>query len=200
MPQERRYTAYHQHDVFLQLCNLQSALKVQVLIGTLHGCSISLLRLDTGERYRAVILARSSDWYKFSLNIAEWDHGCNAIVCGTHDSCINVQVLALDAMKWYEAKKMRAIFGTLQPQYDTNDKPIPDTFDHARKSHYGHNMLVGALMCGREDAIARLQSLNPRTRRRIESELRQMHTRRQGRPLVVGPDPLGGKTELSIVS
>jgi hypothetical protein len=28
-------------------------------------------------------------------------------------------------------------------------------------------MLVGALMCGREDAIARLQTLNPRTRRRI---------------------------------
>jgi hypothetical protein len=113
---------------------------------------------------------------------------------------VNVPVLALDAMKWYEAKKMRAIFGTLQPQYDANDKPIPDTFDKARKSHYGHNMLVGALMCGREDAIARLQSLPDRTRFRIEAEMRTLHTRRQGRPLVVGPDPLGGKAELSIVS
>lgn len=95
---------------------------------------------------------------------------------------------------------MRAIFGTLQPQYDANDKPIPDTFDQARKSHYGHCMLIGALMCGREDAQARLQSLNPRTRRRIESEVRQLHTRRQGRPLVVGPDPLDTSPVLSLVS
>ena len=200
MPKERRYTQYKQHDVFLQLCNLASALKVQVLIGTLHGCSISLLRLDSGDRLRVVILARSSDWYQFSLNVAEWDHGITAVVCGTHDSCIDRPVLALDAMKWYEAKKMRAIFGTLQPQYDANDKPIPDTFDHARKSHYGHNMLVGALMVGREDAIARLQSLRPSTRYRIENELRQLHIRRQGRPLVVGPDPVDGRPELSIVS
>ncbi|HEX3642573.1 MAG TPA: hypothetical protein VHV10_14880 [Ktedonobacteraceae bacterium] len=191
MPKERRYTAYHQHDVFLQLCNLAHALKVQVLIGTLHGCSISLLRLDNkSERLRPVILARSSDWYKFSLNVAEWDHGCTAIVCGTHDSCMNVPVLALDAMKWYPSLKMRTIFGPIDSE----------TFDQARKSHYGHNMLVGACMCGREDALAKLQSLPDRTRYRIEAEMRTLHTRRQGRPLVVGPDPLGGQANLSIVS
>jgi hypothetical protein len=200
MPKERRYTQYYQSDVWLQLCNLAPALKVQVFMGTVHGCSISLLRLNTGERLRAVILTRSSHWYHYSLNIAEWDHGVNCIVCGTHDSCVNVPVLALDAMKWYEAKKMRAIFGSLQPQYDANDKPIPDTFDQARKSHYGHNMLIGALMCGREDALVRLQSLPDRTRYRIESELRTLHTRRQGRPLVVGPDPIDNRPELSIIS
>ncbi|OLE52818.1 MAG: hypothetical protein AUG51_16150 [Acidobacteria bacterium 13_1_20CM_3_53_8] len=188
--QERRYTQYKQMDVWLQLCNLASALKVQVLYGTVHGCSISLVRLDTGERLRAVILPRASNWYTFSLNIAEWQHGCTAIVCGTHDSCVNVPVLALDAMRWYESGKMRGIFGTL-------DSP---EFERARRSHYGHNMLVGALMCGRGDAIAKLQSLPDSTRYRIESELRTLHTRRQGRPLVVGPDPLDGRTELSIVS
>ena len=186
--QERRYTQYKQSDVWLQLCNLAPALKVQVLYGTVEGCSISLLRLDTGKRLRAVILARSSHWYTYSLNIAEWSHGCTAIVCGTHDSCVNVPVLALDAMKWYPALKMRGIFGAI----DSSE------FERARKSHYGHNMLVGALMCGRSDAIAKLQSLPDRTRYRIESELRVLHTRRQGHPLVVGPDPL--KAELSIVS
>jgi hypothetical protein len=191
MPQERRYTQYKQHDVWLQLCNLAPALRVQVLMGTLHGCSISLLRLDNkSERLRAVILARSSDWYLFSLNIAEWNHGITAVVCGTHDSCIDRPVLALDAMKWYPALKMRAIFGPIDSE----------TFDQARKSHYGHNMLIGALMVGREDALAKLQSLRPSTRYRIESEIRTLHTRRQGRPLVVGPDPIDSRPELSIVS
>ena len=187
--QERRYTQYKQTDVWLQLCNLASALKVQVLYGTVKGCSISLVRLDTGERLRAVVLARSSHWYAYSLNIAEWKHGITAVVCGTHDSCLPVPVLALDAMKWYEPEKMRSDLGVLQPQFDANKKPIPDQFDQTRKSHYGHNMLIGALMCNREDAKARLQSLPERTRYRIESELRQLHCRRQGRPLVVGPDP-----------
>src|SRR2546423_1353995 len=163
MPQERRYTQYKQSDVWLQLCNLASALKVQPLYGTVHGCSISLVRLDTGERLRAVILARASHWYLYSLNVAEWDHGCTTIACGTHDSCVPVPVLALDSMRWYEPLKMRGIFGPI----DSSE------FERARKSHYGHRMLVGALMCGREDAIAKLQSLPDRTRYRIESELRK---------------------------
>lgn len=201
MPKERRYTQYTQHDVFVQLHSYQKFLKVQVLEGTLVGCSLSLLRLDKEKkRLRAVILARSSDWYKYSLNVPEWKHGLTACVCGTHDSCLPIPVLALDAMRWYEAEKMRDIFGPLQPDYDENDEPIPDSFDQARKSHYGHNMLIGALMCNREDARARLQSLKPSTRYRIEIEVKRLHQRRQGRPLVVGPDPSGGKPELSIVS
>jgi hypothetical protein len=200
MPKERRYTQYSQHDVWVQLHNFEKVLKVQLLGGTITGCSISLLRLDTSERLRAVVLARSSHWYAYSLNIAEWKHGITAVVCGTHDSCVPVPALALDAMKWYGPEKMRSDLGTLQPQFDANNKLIPDTFDQARKSHYGHNMLIGALMCNREDAKARLQSLPDRTRFRIESELRDLHVRRQGRPLVVGPDPQGGKAELSIVS
>ena len=199
MPKERRYTQYKQTDVWLQLCNLASSLKVQVLTGTLHGCSISLIRLDTNKRLRAVILARSSDWYRFSLNYPLWDHGITAVVCGTHDSCLPVPALALDAMKWYKAKEIRNIFGPLQPAYDVNDKPIPDSFDHARKSHYGHNILIGGLMAGLPEAIARLQSLQPSTRYRIEAEVRQLHTRRQGRPIDVCPDPSGGQGTLSIV-
>ena len=200
MPKERRYTQYSQHDVWVQLHNFEKVLKVQLLGGTITGCSISLLRLDISERLRAVILARSSHWYLYSLNIAEWQHGCTAIVCGTHDSCVPVPVLALDAMKWYEAEKMRSDLGTLQPQFDANNKLIPDTFDQTRKSHYGHNMFLGALMCNRKEAWTRLNAMETSTHYRIENELRDLHTRRQGRPLVVGPDPQGGKAELSIVS
>lgn len=188
MPKERRYTKYKQEDVFIQLLHFQSVLKVQVLGGTLVGASVSLLRLDTSKRYRAVILARSSDWYVYSLNYPLWKHGCTAIVCGTHDSCVPVPVLALDSMKWYKSLEMRSIFGSLDSAQ----------FEQARKSHYGHNMLIGALMCGREDAQAKLQSLPDRTRFRIEAELRVLHTRRQGRPIVVAPDP--GQSNLSIVA
>ena len=163
------------------------------------GASVSLLRLDTNKRLRAVILARSSDWYVYSLNYPLWKHGITAVVCGTHDSCLPIPVLALDSMRWYTPKELRDIFGPLQPQYNENKKPIPDSFDQARKSHYGHNMLIGALMCGLSEATARLQSLPGRTRFRIEAEVRQLHTRRQGRPLVVAPDPSGGKADLSIV-
>jgi|SRR5438445_5884399 len=190
MPQERRYTKYKQEEVYIQFLHYASVLKVQVITGTVVGYSVSLLRLDTSERLRAVILARSSDWYKFSLNYPLWDHGCNAVVCGTHDSCVNVPTLALDAMKWYGPKKMRDIFGPIDSE----------SFDRARKSHYGHCMLIGALMCGREDARKKLQSMELSTCYRIEAEMRVLHTRRQGRPLVVGPDPLGDRANLSIVS
>jgi hypothetical protein len=199
MPKERRYTQYKQEDVSIHLLHYASVLKVQVLGGTLVGASVSLLRLDTNKRLRAVILARSSDWHVYSLNYPLWKHGITAVVCGTHDSCLPIPVLALDSMRWYTPKELRDIFGPLQPQYYENKKPIPDSFDQARKSHYGHNMLIGALMCGLSEATARLQSLPDRTRFRIEAEVRQLHTRRQGRPLVVAPDPSGGKADLSIV-
>src|SRR5467141_3870251 len=175
MLKERRYTQYSQHDVWVQLHNFEKALKVQLLGGTITGCSISLLKLDTNERLRAVILARSSHWYIYSLNIAEWNHGITCVVCGTHDSCVPVPVLALDAMKWYEPEKMRTDLGVLRPKFDTNDKPIPDQFDQTRRSHYGHNMLIGALMCNHDAAKVRLQSLPDRTRFRIEAELRDLH-------------------------
>jgi len=55
MPQERRYTKFKQSDVWNMLANLENALKVQILRGTAHGSSVSLIRLDTGERLRAVI-------------------------------------------------------------------------------------------------------------------------------------------------
>lgn len=190
MPKERRYTKYKQEEVYIQFLHYASVLKVKVLAGTVVGYSVSILRLDTSERLRAVILARSSDWYKFSLNYPLWEHGCTAIVCGTHDSCVSVPVLALDAMKWYGPKKMRDIFGPIDSE----------SFDRARKSHYGHCMLLGALMMGREDARAKLQSMEPSTRYRIESELRQLHARRQGRPLVVGPDPVGNRPDLTLMA
>jgi hypothetical protein len=98
-----------------------------------------------------------------------------------------VPVLALDVMRWYEIGEIRMIFGPLAPTLGPDGKAIPDTFDHARRTHYGHNILIGALMMGLPDATARLQTLNERTRFRIESEIRKLHHRRKGHPLGVSP-------------
>jgi hypothetical protein len=193
MLQERRYTCYKQADIWLQLAHYQVQLKVKLVRNSATSNSVSLMRLDTGKQYHAIILARSSDWYKYSLNAPQWEHGITACVCGTHDSCLPVPVLALDTMRWYEEKKMRDIFGPLQPKLDSSGKLVPDTFDKARKSHYGHNMFIGALMCGREDARTRLNAMNERTRYRIEAEVRALHHRRRGRPLALGAKQMKDK-------
>ena len=178
---ERRYSRYRQADVWATLYQQQAALRVTVHDGTVYGNSVSLTRECV--TYRAVVLARSSDWYHYSLNCVErWKHGLTCIVCGTHDSCVEVCVLALDTLNWYEPLSMRV--KTLAPKLNAQGKPI-DAFEKRRKSLYGHNLLMGALMCGRKDALERLKSLPPSTQLRIEARLRKLHMRRQGRPLIV---------------
>jgi hypothetical protein len=178
---ERRYSHYKQEDVWAQLYQLQAALGVHVHDGTVYGHSVILSREHV--TYRAVILARSSDWYVYSLNCVErFKHELTVVVCGTHDSCLDRPVLALDTMRWYEPLTMR--IASLAPKLDAQGTPI-DAFERRRKSHYGHMMLIGALMCGRKDAFKRLLSFPPSTQLRIEAQVRRLHMRRPGRPLKV---------------
>ena len=185
---ERRYSQYKQRDVLEQLCRIQqnARLNIQIVPNSIFQSSVSLIR--DGKEYRAVVLARASDWYKYSLNcIEEWGHGINAIVCGTHDSCVPVPVLAMDRRRWYEPNAMRTLHGSLAPKLDANKNLIPDKFDQARKSHYGHNMLIGALMCEKDEAFARLKTFKPSTQRRIRAEIVALGRRRPGHPLGVSP-------------
>jgi hypothetical protein len=180
---ERRYSRYKQEDVWAQLYQLQHTLHVTVQEGTVYGHSVSVTR--DGTSYRAVVLARSSDWYAYSLNCVErFKHELSLLVCGTHDSCVDCPVLALDTMRWYEPKQMRLESLAPTPERDAQGRPT-DLFERRRKSHYGHNMLIGALMCRRPDAFKRLETLRPSTRLRIEAEVRRLHMRRRGRPLKV---------------
>lgn len=175
---ERRYSRYKQADVWAQLYQLQHRLGVSVQDGTVYGHSVWITRQHTP--YKAVVLARSSDWYVYSFNCVErYKHDLTLVVCGTHDSCLDLPVLALDTLRWYAPLEMRLV--SLEPT-STGTGAAHDAFDQRRKSHYGHNMLVGALMCGRPDALKRLASLRPSTRLRIEAELRRLHMRRRGRP------------------
>jgi hypothetical protein len=180
---ERRYSQYQQEDVWAQLYQLQHRLGVTVQEGTICGHSVWLTW--QGKQVKAVVLARSSDWYAYSLNCVErFKHELDVVVCGTHDSCLDRPVLALDVMHWYKAQEM--CIASLEPtaQRDGQGRPT-DAFERRRKSHYGHNMLIGALLCGRADALKRLETLRPSTRLRIEAEVRRLHMRRRGRPLKV---------------
>jgi hypothetical protein len=186
---EGRYSRYKRRDVWEQLVRIQqnTRLNTTIVSDSIIGSSVSLIR--DGKKLRAVVLARASDWYRYSLNcVEEWNHGITAIVCGTHDSCVPVPVLAMDTRRWYEPNVMRTLHGTLAPKLDTNKKLIPDKFDHARKSQYGHNMLIGALMCEKDEAFARLKTFEPSTQRRIRAKLVALGRRRPGHPLVVAPD------------
>lgn len=182
---ERRYSQYKSEDVWTQLYHLQARLGVQVVDGSVHGHSVTIKR--DGQEHRAVILARSSDWYEYSLNCMERiRHGLTLIACGTHDSCVDRPVLALDAMRWYEPLEMRV--KSLEPTSKrTPDGRPDDAFERQRKSIYGHHMLVGALMCGRPDAVTRLLTLPDSTRWRIEAEVRRLHKRKEGHPLLIWP-------------
>ena len=183
---ERRYSQYRREDVWAQAYHLQTRLDLKIIDGTVYGNSVDISRSTRKARYRAVVLARSSDWYLYSFNCVDrFRHGIEAVICGTHDSCLDKPVLALDTMRWYEPFEMR--LSSLAPAFDGDGKLVPDAFERRRKSHYGHNMLIGALMCRREDALKRLQALPRSTRLRMEAEIKRLHQRRVGRPLLVWP-------------
>jgi hypothetical protein len=181
---ERRYSRYRSADVWATLYEQQAQLDALVHDGTVTGNCVSLSRRSQGATYKAVVLARASDWYNYSLNCQDrWKHGISALVCGTHDSCVPVPVLALDQLKWYDPLQMR--LSSLAPHSLDHDGIVNDAFDRFRCGRYGHNMLIGALMCGREDATQRLAHMRTSTRLRIETTLKRLHQRRRGKPIAV---------------
>ena len=128
-----------------------------------------------GKSYRAVVLAKASDWYYYSLNCTErWHHHVNAAIVGTHDSCVPVPVFALDEMRVYDKHKARV-----------EDFTGPAFDEGYRKSAYGHRMLLGGLMCLRTDAWARFDQLPASTKRRLRVKVKRLGLRRCGRPLLV---------------
>ncbi len=173
----RRYTCYDQADTYRALYAHQDQLEVQIVGGSAYSNRITLKTRSYGE-LDAVVLARSSDWYHYSLNAMTWKHQLQAAVVGTHDSCLPVRVLAMDSMVWYEPYEIR--FRIALP-----DPPEPDPFEKRRKTRYGHNVLLGAFICGRADAVERVMKLPDRTRWRYEALKRKLLKRRRGRPFKV---------------
>ncbi|MBV9688524.1 MAG: hypothetical protein JO202_02320 [Ktedonobacteraceae bacterium] len=173
----RRYTQYSQADTYRALHAQQAHVGVGIVEGSVHGNRLQLATTAYGD-LQAVVLARSSDWYRYSLNAMTWQHGLQAAVVGTHDSCLPVRVMAMDSLVWYQPYEIRFAIAP-------SETPDSDPFERRRKTHYGRNVLLGAFICGRPDAVERVMTLPERTRLRYEAQKRQMLKRRRGRPFKV---------------
>lgn len=176
---KRRYTRYSFEDTQRAIQHQQRQAGVRILPGSAspNGRRIKIYADKYQRDLWAIILARSSHWYRYNLNT--YASGIEAIIAGTHDSCVNVPVLAMDTLEWTDPFKTRFEYSLPLPK----DPRQEDTFARFRKSHYGHCVLVGALIMGRKEAIDRLMTFPARTRRNIEAEVRRLRHRRPGRPL-----------------
>jgi hypothetical protein len=179
---KRRYCQYSYEDTQRALQQQQKQMGVRVLAGSasINGRRVRVHSEKHRREFWTIILARSSEWYRFNLNT--YESGIEAAIVGTHDSCLSVPVLAMDSLEWYEPYKTR-FEQSLPPAPDLSLPDRPDKFDQLRRSHYGHNVLLGALIVGRKEAIDRLMTFPERTRYDIEAEVKHLRHRRPGRPL-----------------
>jgi len=173
----RRYTKYTQDDTYRALHAHQVQLNMQIVENSVHGNRITITSKAYGT-LDVVVLARSSHWYLYSLNAMTWKHSIQAAVVGTHDSCLPIRVIAMDSLEWYEPYAIRFHIAP-------SATPLSDPFEKRRKTQYGHNVLLGAFICGRQDAVDRVLTFKERTRLRYEAEKRKLLKRRRGRPFKV---------------
>lgn len=116
-----------------------------------------LRELNKTNRLRiAVVLARSSDYYHYSI---EDRPAFRLVICGLHDSYLHIPVLEMRSNKRYKARETAVAITD------------PD-FNRIRKNQFGHNILVAALAKGNQDAIAFVERKNfpERTRSRLYRE------------------------------
>lgn len=179
---KRRYACYTFEDTQRAIQQQAQQAGIRILPGSasLNGRRVRIYSQKHHAELWALIVARSSEWYRYNLNT--YESRIEAVVAGTHDSCIHVPVLAMDTLEWTEPFKTR-FEQSLPPSKDLDIKTRPDRFEKLRRSHYGHNVLVGALIVGHRAAIDRLMTLPDGTRWRIEAEVKRLRHRRPGRPL-----------------
>lgn len=191
---KRHYCQYTLEDTQRAIQHQQRQLGVRILPGSASS-NRRRIRIYSEKHRRelwVVILARSSDWYKFCLNT--YNSGMEAAVVGTHDSCLSIPVLAMDSLEWYEPYKTR-FEQSLPPAKDFHLPDKPDKFDRLRRGHYGHCVFVGALIVGRKEAVERLMKLPERTRFDLEAEVKRLRHRRPGRPLKLWDTEEKGETQ-----
>ncbi len=207
---DRRYSRYRRDEVFEVIAQQHELLPIDVVPDTATENSVNIRRYqDIHEKDRihqqvahgdcsalppvekALVAGRSSRWYDHSLNISYYQHGITCIIAATHDSCVTVPVYALDTRQWYEPLRMRTDLGHLDP-----DKDSEGVFTHMRKTPYGHRMLMGALICDRSFAEARLATLPSSTQARIRAKVERMKTHRRSGPPIRLDIPKGHKQSM----
>lgn len=103
----------------------------------------------------ALVLARSSDYYRYDLENRILDRAL--VVAGIHDSYLHVPCWELATNKRYKSRETSIAIGG-------------PGFDQARKTPIGHSILLAAYAKGNDQAIAFVAGLKERTRIRLKSE------------------------------
>lgn len=112
----------------------------------------------------AVVLARSSDYYYYHLDDKEDLGIVGLVICGLHDSYLQLPAWELKSNKRYGAR-------------ETSINIASSDFEKARKTQLGHSILLGALHNGDKTAKDFLEALKKRQERtywRIRAEVDAM--------------------------
>lgn len=182
--QQFRYTRYTWQETFSLLINRSKRTGVQVLHAAPHqGRRITIhidMQTEEGNRLSgdrvAVLLGRSSDWYKYRLNVyAEQFEGIQWIVAGTHDTCVSVPVWCVEEEKLYNAHETRISFTDLLQKYD-----------RLRFTEFGHKLILGGMICNIPEAKTVAATLKRSARFALEADVRKHTHRKKGRPLHLG--------------
>jgi hypothetical protein len=200
-----RYRLYSVGEILTMILESPASYPVQVVDNTLiHRRAEHAVRVDlswAGQRYKAIIFTRSSDWYRYSLHLYA-DAEIELVVAGTHDSCLPLPVLSLDSLlATGQGKSHIALVSPHPAWFDAMQTrwPIKDISDAFRKTEYGHAMLIGGLMCKVPEAYERLgQIASADTRVRISREVQRLQHRRKGHPIKIFPKPLEAKPQRKV--
>jgi hypothetical protein len=125
-------------------------------------------------QFRAVLLLRSSDWYRYRLNVFGKLQGIELIVCGTHDSCMQLPVWSVEEAKVYQPGE------TAIPLSQLADPKV-------RGTKYGSLLFVAALLSDKQEARELLTAKDfPRsTRYRYQAKVRTYANLRPGEKLKI---------------
>lgn len=158
------------HEILSMLSS--SAYKTGVSIlndGPGHRLRIRYARGAVDRAYECVVLVRSSDWYKYRLNVYAQLEGIEFVVCATHDSCLPVPAWSVEEARVYQAGETK--------------RPLADLADpRVRGSKYGHLLFIAALLSAKQEMMDILNDKQfPRsTRYRIRAEVRKYANLRPG--------------------
>jgi hypothetical protein len=120
-----------------------------------------------GERYTAVVLSHSFEFYEKRYHIA--DRVPNLVVCYAHDTVLPVKCLHLRA-------------GNLAQVYELPEQ-IYDVEQQRQRSKTGAQVLLGMYLCGLRSGQAIINDLPITTRKRYLEKAEMLGKRKRGKPV-----------------
>ncbi|GER88890.1 hypothetical protein KDW_30520 [Dictyobacter vulcani] len=164
-------------EILSVLRTSQEETKIKLLAtGPQHSSRITIestrQKDDEPVTLKAALLIRSSDWYRYRLNVFGKLAGIESIVCAIHDSCVDIQVWCVEDAKAYEPGE------TVIPLTSLRDPKV-------RGTKYGSLLFTAALLCSKQEALDILNddSFPISTRYRYEAKVRYYANLKRGTKL-----------------